>query len=181
MRRTEQAREPHPVPPADGELRQREGAVGDGTEVFQRHVHAAVGVPRVEGLGLAQGRFVAFHRRGIAVGQPLRGGVELGQGSAGVGELDVDEVADGAALDHVDLLLGNAQGPDAPDGPGVGLEHPGEDVQERGLAASVLAHDPPTGVRGDGEVRAGQHGASAAVDTDALRGELGAFARGHGC
>lgn len=169
----EQARKADAVALADGggiEV----GVIGElGVEGRQRGADAAVGVPGVEKFGGGEGGLVLVG--GILDGE--QGGVETREGLFGGADGVADGVADGAGGAH--LLFRERQAAVYGDPPGGGSQAADESVEERGLAAAVLADDDNAFASGQGEAEAPEDGAGAEDDGEILGHELGTT-NGHG-
>ncbi len=121
----EQAREPHPVALADRQLREPPPPVADRAERRECHVDPPVRVPGAHPFGRAERRCV---RVKVVAGQ---GVVERPQHRPDAGEFRVDDIADGTAAGRAQLLLGDPDRAEPLHGARVGLERPGEELQQR--------------------------------------------------
>ncbi len=176
--RPQQAGQPDPVALPDGQFRQPSRVVGFGPERLQGDLDPAFGVPGLQRLGPFECAGVAFVGPGFPRPEGEARGVEFGERRQGVGDGVRDDPADGALVLGGHLLFGQAERADQGDGALVGHERSGHDVQERGLAPTVLPHDRDTGGGGDGQVGVEEDPPGAPGDGDSGQDELGARTRG---
>lgn len=177
-RRAEQAGEPDPVALAHRQRGERTVAVGARLQGIERDVDAAVGVPGVEPGGVIERLGVRLVGVRGAVGQRGRGGVEAGQRPVCRGEGLADERADRLAVPAGHRLAGEPEGADAVDVTLVRRQHAGKHVEQRGLAAAVLAHERQARPRGHGQVEVAEEAAAAEGDAEPLGADLRAVTRG---
>ncbi|TWG96354.1 hypothetical protein L615_004300000230 [Nocardioides sp. J9] len=168
----------HPVALADRQRGQPPAPVGARAEAGQGDVDTALGVPGVEPGGGLERPCVGVLGVRLPGGECLRRGVQSVEGVERVADRVADEVADRAVVGDVEGLLDQGQRAGAAHRAAVRREVAGEDVQERGLAAAVLADHGEARPGADGHVDAGQDGAAAARDGDALGAQVRRGARG---
>lgn len=154
--RAEQTRQAHPIALPHRQRRQGAVAVGTGVKGLQCHVDAAFGVPRVEPGGRVERGGVAVLGARIASGQGEGRLVQRGQGGKRRGQRLGREGADRLAVAGGQLLAGQADRAGPLHGAVVRRDQPGEDVQQRRLAATVLADDRHPRPGGDGDRDVGQ-------------------------
>jgi hypothetical protein len=175
--RTEQAGQTDAVPLTNRQRRQPPRPVIDSAEGCQRDVHVPVGLPRVQGHGRLERCRIRVLRAGTRRPQGLGGSLEGGQRDADRGQLQVDQATDrGLGVDR-DLLLCD---PDASVPEHLATfrgQRAGQDVQQRRLAAAVLAHDPQACPVVHRERDVGEHRPAATFDVHSGGHELGALTR----
>ncbi len=140
--RTQQTRQPDPIPLPDRQRRQHPAPIVDRTQRRKRDIDPPIGVPCVQRLSDRESIGVQIVGAGPLLSQRRSRTIERSQSLPYVAQLDINEIANSPVITDRHLLIGNPDPTSTPNLTRIGNKPLGQNLKQRGLPTTVLPNHP---------------------------------------